>query len=92
VREFPLEVIRSNDGRNANVFEVFPQTNPLTLETREVTTMMQAIRQFVKEEEGLAAAEYAMLLTLIAVALIGAITAFKNAIASAFNTATTNLS
>jgi pilus assembly protein Flp/PilA len=54
--------------------------------------MMQAIRQFVKEEEGLAAAEYAMLLTLIAVALIGAITAFKNAIASAFNTATTNLS
>ena len=34
--------------------------------------MMHVIRQFVKEEEGLAAAEYAMLLTLIAVALIGA--------------------
>jgi len=54
--------------------------------------MMQTIRQFVKEEEGLAAAEYAMLLTLIAVALIGAITAFRNAIQTAFNSATTALS
>jgi len=54
--------------------------------------MMQVIRQFVKEEEGLAAAEYSLLLTLIAVALITAITAFKNAIAAAFNSATANLS
>ena len=54
--------------------------------------MMQTIRQFVKEEEGLAAAEYAMLLSLIAVALIGAITAFRNAIQTAFNAATTALS
>ena len=54
--------------------------------------MMQTIRQFVKEEEGLAAAEYAMLLTLIAVALITAITAFKNAIQGAFSNATNALS
>ena len=54
--------------------------------------MIQVIRQFVKEEEGLAAAEYAMLLTLIAVALIGAIGTFRGAIQTAFTSATTALS
>ena len=54
--------------------------------------MLNAIRQFVKEEEGLAAAEYAMLLTLIAVALIAAINLFQGAITSAFGTATAALS
>ena len=53
--------------------------------------MLNAIRQFVKEEEGLAAAEYAMLLALVAVFLIAAITAFRNAIANTFTTATTTL-
>ena len=53
--------------------------------------MLNAIRQFVKEEEGLAAAEYAMLLALIAVFLIAAITAFRDAIAGAFGTATAAL-
>ncbi len=54
--------------------------------------MVNMIRQFVKAEEGLAAAEYAILLTLIAVALIAAVTAFRTAIENAFNTATTTLS
>ena len=54
--------------------------------------MMNAIRRFVKEEDGLAAAEYAILLTLIAVALIAAVTAFRVAIEGAFTTATTALS
>jgi pilus assembly protein Flp/PilA len=54
--------------------------------------MLNAIRRFVKEEEGLAAAEYAILLTLIAVALIAAVTNFRNAIQGAFATATTALS
>ena len=53
--------------------------------------MLNAIRQFVKEEEGLAAAEYAMLLALIAVFLIGAIQAFRNQIAATFGAATTAL-
>lgn len=56
------------------------------------TNMLNAIRQFVKEEEGLAAAEYAMLLTLIAVALIAAINLFQGAITAAFGTATAALS
>jgi Flp pilus assembly pilin Flp len=54
--------------------------------------MLNAIRQFVQEEEGLAAAEYAILLTLIAVALIAAVTAFRAAIQAAFTAATTALS
>ena len=54
--------------------------------------MLNAIRQFVKEEEGIAAAEYAILLTLIAVALITAVTNFRNAIQGAFAAATAALS
>jgi pilus assembly protein Flp/PilA len=54
--------------------------------------MLNVIRQFVKEEEGLAAAEYAILLTLIAVALITAVTTFRTAIATSFGNATTALS
>jgi Flp pilus assembly pilin Flp len=50
------------------------------------------IRQFIKEDEGLAAAEYAILLTLIAVALIAAVTAFRAAIQASFTAATTALS
>jgi Flp pilus assembly pilin Flp len=50
--------------------------------------MLNVIRQFVKEEEGLAAAEYAMLLALVAVALIAGITAFRDAIIAAFAAAT----
>ena len=54
--------------------------------------MLNAIRRFVKEEDGLAAAEYAILLTLIAVALIAAVTAFRVAIQGAFERASTALS
>ena len=54
-------------------------------------TMMQNIRQFVKEEEGLVAAEYAILLGFIAVALIAALTTFRTAIQNAFTNATNAL-
>lgn len=50
--------------------------------------MLNAIRQFVKEEEGLAAAEYAILLTLIAVALITSVGLFRDGIIRAFTAAT----
>ena len=53
--------------------------------------MLNAIRQFVKEEDGLAAAEYAILLTLIAVALITAVGLFRAAIQNAFTVATAAL-
>ena len=41
--------------------------------------MLNAIRQFVKEEEGLAASEYAIMLGLVAVALI-AVQSYSSAI------------
>ena len=50
--------------------------------------MLNSIRRFVKEEDGLAAAEYAILLALISVFLIAAVTTFRNAIAAAFAAAT----
>jgi pilus assembly protein Flp/PilA len=43
--------------------------NHLPLGKRRLMTMLNAIRQFVKEEEGASAAEYALLLALITVAL-----------------------
>ena len=54
--------------------------------------MLNAIRQFVKEEEGAAAAEYAILLMLITVALVAVITPFSTAIQGVFTAATTALS
>ena len=54
--------------------------------------MLNVIRQFVKEEEGLAAAEYAILLTLVAVALITAVGLFRAAIEDSFTAATAALS
>jgi Flp pilus assembly pilin Flp len=59
---------------------------------RKVNMMLSVIRQFMKEEDGLAAAEYAVLLTLIAVALVTAVTTFRGAIVTAFGNATTALS
>jgi Flp pilus assembly pilin Flp len=49
--------------------------------------MLNAIRRFVREEDGLAAAEYAILLTLVAVALITVVGNFRDAIIRAFQAA-----
>lgn len=49
--------------------------------------MLKAIRQFVKEEKGIAAAEYAVLLTLITLALVAAVTGFEGAVSGAFTRA-----
>ncbi len=49
--------------------------------------MLNVIRQFVKEEEGVAAAEYAILLTLIALALTVAETGLQTANSGAFTRA-----
>ena len=49
--------------------------------------MLNVIRQLVKEEEGVAAAEYAILLTLIALALTVAVTGLETAISRAFTRA-----
>lgn len=46
--------------------------------------MLNAIRQFVKEEEGLAASEYAIMLGLVAVALIAVVVTFRQSIEGVF--------
>jgi len=55
---------------------------------RKVTTMLNAIRQFVKDEEGASAAEYALLVGLITVAMATTVVTFGNAISGAIAAAT----
>lgn len=50
--------------------------------------MLNAIRQFVKEEEGASAAEYALLLALITVALGAVVGGLGTAISGAVTNAT----
>jgi pilus assembly protein Flp/PilA len=54
-------------------------------------TMKDLMRSFVKDESGQDMAEYALLLALIALVLVVAITAFKDAIATKFGSATSTL-
>jgi pilus assembly protein Flp/PilA len=53
--------------------------------------MKGLIRSFVKDESGQDMAEYALLLALIALVLVVAIGAFKDAIESKFDEATSTL-
>ena len=50
--------------------------------------MLNAIRRFVKEEDGASAAEYALLVGLITVAMAGVVVAFGGAISGAIVNAT----
>ncbi len=54
--------------------------------------MLNAIRQFMKEEEGASAAEYALLLAIITLGIVGAVQFLGNSIASAINSAAGNIS
>ena len=45
--------------------------------------MLNAIRRFVKEEEGASAAEYALLLALVCLGMIGAVTLLGTNISNA---------
>ena len=49
--------------------------------------MLNAIRQFVKEEEGASAAEYALLLALISLFIVGAVTLLGQNIQTAITNA-----
>ena len=49
--------------------------------------MRGMLKRFVKDERGLEASEYALLLALIAIAIVIAVTALKTAIVGEFNTA-----
>jgi pilus assembly protein Flp/PilA len=49
--------------------------------------MLNAIRRFVKEEEGASAAEYALLLALVSLFIVGAVTLLGGAISTAITNA-----
>lgn len=49
--------------------------------------MLNAIRQFVKEEEGASAAEYALLLAIITLGIVGAVQLLGTNISNAINAA-----
>ena len=51
----------------------------------------RVLTSVLKDEEGVAAAEYAILLGLLAVALLTAIVNFSNAIQNVFNSASNSL-
>lgn len=53
--------------------------------------MKDLIRSFIRDESGQDMAEYALLLALIALVLVVAIGAFKDAIETKFNEATSTL-
>ena len=53
--------------------------------------MLNAIRRFVKEEEGVAAAEYAIMLGMIAAALIAVVVVFRTSIEGVFTRTSTTL-
>ena len=50
---------------------------------------MKALLRFVREEEGQDLVEYAMLIALIAVAMVGGVTAFRNALNTFYTTTAT---
>ena len=56
-----------------------------------MSKFVKAVRNFVAKEDGVAMAEYALLLALIAVAITTAVVAFRTKIIAAFTTATGNL-
>jgi pilus assembly protein Flp/PilA len=49
--------------------------------------MFNAIHQFVKEEDGASAAEYALLLAIITLGIVGAVTLLGTNITNAINSA-----
>lgn len=53
--------------------------------------MLNAIRQFMKEEEGASAAEYALLMAIVAVAVATAVIALRDNIVLAINGAANNV-
>jgi pilus assembly protein Flp/PilA len=64
-----------------------PHITVRKMEAEKDTTMKNLIQRFVREDEGQDLVEYALLLGLIAVVLVGAITTLQTAITGRFNEA-----
>ena len=53
--------------------------------------MMEKIKRFLKDEEGASMAEYAILISLVTLFLVGLITLFRDAIGNVFTAVTSVL-
>jgi pilus assembly protein Flp/PilA len=57
----------------------------------EADQMMSAFQQFVRDESGATAIEYGLIASLIALVIIGAVSAVGNKLTGTFNEVTSNL-
>lgn len=57
----------------------------------EMKTLWKNIQQFLRDEEGVTAIEYALIAALIAVVIIAAVTLVGNEVSDTFNTVGTTL-
>ena len=57
----------------------------------EEETTMELINRFIRDEGGASAVEYALLLSLIALAIITSVTTFGQALKGSFETSTTKM-
>jgi len=69
----------------------FQETETITLHKRKVTTMLNAIRQFMKEEDGASAVEYAILLGIMGVAVAALVIPLGAAVGTSLTNATTSI-
>jgi len=80
--------ISTDESRRAKAFEMFRKTEPITIDKGKVNTMLNVIRQLVKDEKGAAAAEYALFLALITVVLAATVGPLGTAIQGVVTAAT----
>jgi pilus assembly protein Flp/PilA len=59
---------------------------------KKMKNLLTKVKNFVREEEGASAVEYGLLVALIAVAIIGALTALGGQLGTLFTTVTSTLS
>jgi pilus assembly protein Flp/PilA len=92
VREFPIILVSRDEGRRIKAFDMFRKTESLTNTKERWNAMLNAIRQFVRDEKGAAAAEYALFLALITVALAATVGPLGTAISGVVTGATAAIS
>ena len=74
-----------------SVFKQIHKHQPQTVTQRKVTTMLNLIRQFVKQDEGATAPEYGLMVALIAAVIVGTVTTIGTQLNAVFTTVSTAL-
>jgi pilus assembly protein Flp/PilA len=87
VREFPIGFMSVAVKMACKSFRDVSKEKTHNKNHRKVNAMLNFICQFVKEEEGASAAEYALLLVVITLGILGAVQLLGGNITTAINTA-----